>query len=690
MKRIYLFLATVFMLQTSLFAYDFCSTSPSGHVLYYRIINDTEVYVTWQNSTLPSYSNLSGAVTIPSSVAYDGNSYVVTGVDNSAFNSCFYITSVTIPNSVTTIGVRSFESCTSLQTVHWGDCVQTIGDGAFSYCRGLSTINLPNSVISLGNNAFEWCSAANSIIIGNSVNSVGESAFGFCSSVTTLIIGSSVETIGNGAFSDCSSITSVNIPSSISYIGGGAFYNCSNIVRVSYNGSISEWLNINFNGIYSNPVQHSRSLYINDNVVKSVVVPEGITRINNSTFCGMDSLYSVRLPSSLLAIDHFAFYGCSKLPKIELPSSMHSIGYRAFNGCSELDTIICNRATPPSCISDSPNHSIENFDGVPLTAKVLVPCQSVEEYQTSNGWDYFSYYIPRLDPIVYSISSSNPLLGYVDYLIVDECGHSIIANATPYEGCYFLYWSDGSTSNPYHYHSENNEIALIAYFNTTDGVIVTLNPNDFTMGGVTCGGIYHDGDTVVCTAIPFSGYEFLGWSNGSQDNPYTFIAHENTSLTAYFIAIGEMIVTLTPNDITMGGVTGGGVYHDGDTVVCTAIPFSGHEFRGWSNGSQDNPYIFIVHENTELTAVFIKQIGVEENADEQIVLYPNPADIFVTIDNINTGVPETLYITDKFGRTVKSTSCNPSDRKLFVDVSDLATGIYFVKIGTSIYKLLVM
>lgn len=619
MRRIFLLLAAVFMLQTTLFAYDFYSTSPSGHVLYYKIINDNEVYVTWQNSTLPSYSNLSGAVTIPSSVTHGGNSYVVTGVDNSAFNCCFHITSITIPNSVTTIGAESFNTCSSLHTINWGDCVQTIGDKAFSYCSGLSTINLPNSVVSLGNGAFEQCNAANSIIIGNSVNSIGESAFWGCSSVVSLIIGSSVESIGNDAFDGCSGITSVNIPSSVSYIGGSAFYDCTNLTHTSYSGSISEWLGITFGGTFSSPVLYSRCLYINNTVVKSVVVPEGITKINYNTFCGMDSLYSVQFPSSLLAIDHYAFYGCSNLPKIELPPSLRSIGYRAFNGCSNLDTIICKRIAPPVCISDSPNHSIENFDGVPLTAKVLVPCQSVEEYQSSNGWNFFSYYIPQLDPVVYSISSSNPILGYVDYIIVDECGHSIIANATPYKGCHFLYWSDGSTSNPYHYHSESNEIVLMAYF-----------------------------------------------------------------------TIGEMIVTLTPNDITMGGVTGGGVYRDGDTVVCTAIPFSGYEFRGWSNGSQDNPYTFVVHENTELMAVFVKQISVEENSNNQIVLYPNPANTYVTIDIIDFAKPQSLFIIDKFGHTLKIIPFNPPDEKLTIDLSGLKSGVYFIRVGTLIQKLLVI
>lgn len=600
--------------------YDFYSTSPSGHVLYYKIIDDNIAYVTWQNPSGISYDNLSGAVIIPSSVSHEGNTYLVTGIDNDAFKGCWNLSSIFIPNTVTTIGTHAFDHCSILSSISWSDSVLYLGDYAFSNCSSLFSIIIPSSVISIGKNTFQNCAAATSIIIGNNVTTIGEGAFINCTNATSLTIGNSVVSIGNDAFDGCLGLTSVNIPSSVSYIGASAFFGCTNLTHTSYSGTVSEWLNIRFGGTFSSPVLYSRCLYINDTVVKSVIIPDGVTKINYNTFCGMDSLCIVQLPSSLLAIDHYAFYECSGLSKIEIPSSVNSIGRRAFYGCSNLDTIVCAPTTPPSCVSDSPYHLVESFDGVPLTAKVLVPCQSVDDYQASIGWDYFTNYIPQNNSVIYSISSSNPTMGSVDYLVADECGHSIIANATPYEGCYFLYWSDGSTINPYFYHSDSNEIVLIAYFNTSDGIIVTL----------------------------------------------------------------------TPNDITMGGVTGGGVYHDGDTVVCTAIPFSGYEFRGWSNGNQENPYIFVAYENTELMAVFVKEIGVEENANEQhIIVYPNPANTIVAIDKFSDKIPDMIHVIDQLGRIVKCVPNNSIDGKLFVDVSDLKSGIYFVRIGTSIYKLMV-
>lgn len=664
--RIFLsLLAAFFLNQTSVFAYDFHSTSPSGHVLYYRIINDSEVFVTWQYSSGMSYDSLSGSVTIPPSVLHSGKTYSVTGIDDNAFKSCWYLTSITIPNTVVSVGLQSFYFCSSLYTIHWGSSVQTIGASAFENCSSLTNIDIPNSVVSIGNHAFEYCTAVSSISIGNSVTTIGERAFSNCSSATTLtlgnsvstigdgafsyctglisltigdsvvtigemafnncssvtslIIGNSVETIGNDAFDGCSGITSVNIPSSVGYIGASAFYDCTNLTYTSYSGSISQWLNITFGGTFSSPVIYSRCLYINDTVVKSVVIPEGVTKININTFCGMDSLCSVQFPSSLLAIDHYAFYECRGLSKIEIPSSVNSIGRCAFYGCGSLDTIICKRTTPPSCISNSSYHPAESFVGAPLTAKVFVPCQSVEEYQSSDGWNYFSNYIPQYEPVIYSISSSNPTMGSVNYSVLDECGHSIMVSATPNEGYFFLYWSDGSTNNPYHYYSNNNEIVLVAVFSASSGITVTL----------------------------------------------------------------------TPNDITMGGVTGSGVYQNGDTVVCTAIPFSGYEFRGWSNGSQDNPYVFIARENTELMAIFVKQIGVEENTSEQINVFPNPSSSIITIDNIRIDTHDILYVFDKLGREIKKIPCTPSDKRITLDVSDLESGIYLIKIGQSTHRIIV-
>ena len=148
-----------------------CSLSVSAHDfkvdgIYYNITSSTDktVKVTYRGDSYNSYwDEYSGAVNIPESVTFNGNTYSVTNIGKYAFRSCSSLTSVVIPNSVT-----------------------SIGNSAFTYCSGLTSVEIPNSVTSIGSAAFLDCSDLTSVVIGNSVTSIGEYAFGNCSSLTKL------------------------------------------------------------------------------------------------------------------------------------------------------------------------------------------------------------------------------------------------------------------------------------------------------------------------------------------------------------------------------------------------------------------------------------------------------------------------------------------------------------------------
>ena len=138
-----------------------------------------------------------------------GNS--VTSIGSAAFYGCSGLTSVIIPNSVTSIGNSAFEDCSGLTSVTIGNSVTSIGDYAFNGCSGLTSVVIPNSVTSIGERVFQYCSSLTSVTIGNSVTSIGNRAFEGCSGLTSVTIGNSVTSIGGYAFAGCSGLTSVHL-----------------------------------------------------------------------------------------------------------------------------------------------------------------------------------------------------------------------------------------------------------------------------------------------------------------------------------------------------------------------------------------------------------------------------------------------------------------------------------------------
>ena len=156
------------------------------------------------------------------------NTRVIAG---GAFNDCSALTSVTIPNSVTSIGESAFWGCSSLTSVTIPNSVTSIGYEAFRGCSALTSVTIPNSVTSIENGMFEGCSALTSVTIPNSVTNIENRAFRYCSSLTSVTIPNSVTSIGRSAFWGCTSLKSVTIPNSVKEIGEEAFDEHTKVIR---------------------------------------------------------------------------------------------------------------------------------------------------------------------------------------------------------------------------------------------------------------------------------------------------------------------------------------------------------------------------------------------------------------------------------------------------------------------------
>ena len=306
------------------------------------------------------------SITIPDSV---------TSIGEAAFSDCNNLISITIPDSVTSIGNSAFQNCINLTGITIPDGVTSIGNSAFQNCISLTGITFPESVTSIGSYALSWCSSLTSITIPENVVSIGEGIFHNCSRLTSITIPDSVTSIGEEAFYGCSNLKNIKIPDTVTSIGESAFYGCNRLTNITIPDSVASIDSSTFPRdtiIYVNHIDSyaakavsktSRSFrtpggkydlqysFSSNNItglqlsnadkdIESALIPNGVTKINNSAFFDCSHLTSIIIPDSVTSIGIDAFTNCSNLTSITIPGSVASIGEWAFCDCSSLTSII--------------------------------------------------------------------------------------------------------------------------------------------------------------------------------------------------------------------------------------------------------------------------------------------------------------------------------------------------------------
>jgi len=417
-------------------AHDINVKNGDGVTIYYNYINNkTELSVTYRGG----YDNdsYSGNVVIPESVTYNSKTYSVTSIDYWAFWECSGLTSVTIPNSVTSID-GAFRGCSGLTSVTIPNSVTSI-DGAFSGCSGLTSITIPNSVTSIGNGTFEGCSGLTSITIPNSVTSIGNFAFHGCSGLTSVTIGSGVTSICSYAFVGCSKLNNVyNEATTPQNLSSDPGFNYATATLHVPAGTKKLYKAADYWHWFSNIVEDASSvtLYYKDGITYGLSGSEATVVQGGESYSG-----NVVIPKSVVyddktydvtKIDDGAFKDSPNLVSVTIPENVTVIGEDAFSNCPNLVTIY-DEATSPQVLTGDP--------GINNSATLHVPENSKDDYQAADYWKNISNIVDDIPTAINNVNgNANANLRVKSTFSID--GKSV---SQPQKGINIQKMSDGTT-----------------------------------------------------------------------------------------------------------------------------------------------------------------------------------------------------------------------------------------------------
>lgn len=506
-KKLFLLVAVLMAVGQNAFAYDFSAVSPSGHTLYYKIIDSvnhyvmltypadvaenaidgTNVHTLWGAGERPS-----GTLVLPDTVSYEGIAYTVKSVGGSAFRNC-PINVLVMSNTIDSLGVCAFEGCSYLSNITYSNTLRYIGDNAL---RGLS----------LGN-----------VILPSSVRVIGGAAF-TSSNITSITLNDSLEVLSGWSLA-LNPLTSLYIPASVREIGTPCWYtgNLTTII-VDPDNPYYDSRN-NCNAILNNMGEVVQAC-------NNTILPEGATRLYGDAFrgCNYNTFF---IPNT---VTEMAFVECH-IGKLILSSTTIKLNTWGLT----VDTIQFLTETPPV--------SINNYDGNFLTTPIIVPCNTLSAYLSAPIWSDFTNMRELGTPQI----TVNAEHGTAIVETYPSCGNDTVtvSATTDEEHYHFVGWSDGSTQNPYTL-VLNGNTTLTALF-AIDSVLIRATSANPLKGAVMGGGVVPLNGTTTLTAIPSGNSIFLTWSNGVTDNPYTLTATSDTSLQAYFTLPDTLIFRDTIN-----------------------------------------------------------------------------------------------------------------------------------------------
>lgn len=478
-----------------------------------------------------------GEIEIPESFLYDGETYTVTVIGNDAFKECGELVKVTLPNTITRIGDNAFFSCVSLNSVNIPTRVTSIGQNAFQYCHSIPEIILPNSVTEMGRAAFYECTGLKSVSIGTGLKEINEATFNNCGQLTSLNIPANIETIRGQAFYNCTYLESLSLNEGIKVIESGAFGNCSSLKSLNIPESITEmnyaftectsleaiyvknlssYLKIYFSDYIANPMYYANHLFVNDQEVEDLVLPDDIETLQPGAFYGCTNLKSIKFSDKLYYIGNNAFENCTSLSSAEFPYTVRQIGEYAFKNCWKLESVSIYNSILDSRLSGPGYYVFDDYTNfsTSILQSAFEGCSSLKTVKLGNGVnrigskafgscinlaDVYSYAVaaPYADADAFSGS-------YVDYATLHIIGSKddFMASETWNGFGTITGITDNSTNLICDY---DTEIGGIYY--KINRVLTPYGTNVYAM--VVNGEKYYSGDIAIPSSIEYEGNQYV-------------------------------------------------------------------------------------------------------------------------------------------------------------------------------------
>lgn len=363
---------------------SYASTIKVGQIYYNLLENKGVAEVTYSNTD--PYDEQT--YTIPESILYDEKKYTVTAIGEKAFYKNADLTDIFLPNTITTIDRSAFYGCKELWTVKVGNSLKNIGNYAFYGCSKLNPIELPETLETIGDYAFSSChfgdNSAYDFVLPNSLTTLGKSTFAY------------------------SNMNSINIPSTVTKIGTGCFEGCDiyGVVRIT---DLEAWMNLYFESPTSNPLTSSHRLYLNEEPIINLMIPNTVTKLRDYCFYGAETiqtitmhdevewggnkafmnckrLMTVVIGNGLQKINTSMFEGCTLLESVWIGSSINTIDAGAFANCKNLTDIYCTAESAPTIYT----YSTSPFSNAYINLCTLhVPETSMSSYNSMTPWNEF-------------------------------------------------------------------------------------------------------------------------------------------------------------------------------------------------------------------------------------------------------------------------------------------------------------